>query len=180
MTEKEVETMARPRQPISLIKAKGRSHKTKAEINEREESEVKGNNDDIKPPAFMRTKTEKQKFAYIAGELDRIGIMSNLDCDVLGRYIRAQRDWEKYSKLVDKMQVKLSKVISSDDEEDDKKIVMYSDLLTKYEGLRTKAFSQCQTCAASLGLTITSRCRLVLPKSDDKPKVNKFSKFRGA
>lgn len=177
MTEKEVETMARPRQPISLIKAKGRSHKTKAEINEREESEVKGNNDDIKPPAFMRTKTEKQKFAYIAGELDRIGIMSNLDCDVLGRYIRAQRDWEKYSKLVDRMQTKLSKVIGGDD---DDRIIMYSDLLMKYEGLRTKAFSQCQTCAASLGLTITSRCRLVLPKSDDKPKVNKFSKFRGA
>ncbi len=169
--------MARPRQPIDLITAKGRSHKTKAEIDERKKTEIKGNNDDIKPPAFMRTKTEKQKFAYIAGELDRNGIMSNLDCDVLGRYIRAQRDWEKYSKLVDRMQTKLSKVIGGDD---DDRIIMYSDLLMKYEGLRTKAFSQCQTCAASLGLTITSRCRLVLPKSDDKPKVNKFSKFRGA
>ena len=169
--------MARPRQPIGLITAKGRSHKTKAEIDERKKTEIKGNNDDIKPPAFMRTKTEKQRFAYIAGELDRIGIMSNLDCDVLGRYIRAQRDWEKYSKLVDRMQAKLSKVIGGDD---DDRIIMYSDLLMKYEGLRAKAFSQCQTCAASLGLTITSRCRLVLPKTQDEPKVNKFSKFRGA
>ena len=172
--------MGRPRQPIKLIEAKGKAHKTKAEIKQREETEIKGNNDLINPPAFLRTKAEKEKFIYIANELDRIGIMSNLDCDVLGRYIKAQKDWERYSKLVDKMQVKLSKVISSDDEEDDKKIVMYSDLLTKYEGLRTKAFSQCQTCAASLGLTITSRCRLVLPKSDDKPKVNKFSKFKRA
>ena len=103
--------------------------------------------------------------------------MSNLDCDVLGRYIRAQRDWEKYSKLVDRMQTKLSKVIGGDD---DDRIIMYSDLLMKYEGLRTKAFSQCQTCASALGLTITSRCRLVMPKTQDEPKVNKFSKFRGA
>ena len=169
--------MARPRQPIDLITAKGRSHKTKAEIDERKKTEIKGNNDDIKPPGFLRTKAEKEKFVYIAGELDRIGIMSNLDCDVLGRYIKAQRDWEKYSKLVDRMQAKLSKIIGGDD---DDRIIMYSDLLMKYEGLRTKAFSQCQTCAASLGLTITSRCRLVLPKSDDKPKVNKFSKFKGA
>lgn len=172
--------MARPRQPIDLITAKGRSHKTKAEIDERKKTEIKGNNDDIKPPGFLRTKAEKEKFVYISGELDRIGIMSNLDCDVLGRYIRAQRDWEKYSKLVDKMQVKLSKVIGGDDEEDDKKTIMYSDLLTKYEGLRTKAFSQCQTCAAALGLTITSRCRLVMPKAQDEPKVNKFSRFMGA
>lgn len=169
--------MGRPRQPIKLIEAKGKAHKTKAEIKQREETEIKGNNDLINPPAFLRTKAEKEKFIYIANELDRIGIMSNLDCDVLGRYIRAQRDWEKYSKLVDRMQTKLSKVIGGDD---DDRIIMYSDLLMKYEGLRTKAFSQCQTCAAALGLTITSRCRLVLPKSDDKPKVNKFSKFRGA
>ena len=33
------------------------------------------------------------------------------------------------------------------------------------------------TCASSLGLTITSRCRLVIPKSDDKPKENKFRGF---
>lgn len=169
--------MARPRQPIDLIKAKGRAHKTKAEIKEREETEIKGNNDMIMPPAFLRTKAEKDKFSYIAGELDRIGIMSNLDCDVLGRYIRAQKDWEKYSKLVDKMQSKLSKVIGG---EDDDKIIMCSDLLTKYEGLKTRAFNQCQTCASALGLTITSRCRLVMPKAKEEPKVNKFSRFREA
>ena len=168
--------MGRPRQPIKLIEAKGKAHKTKAEIKQREETEIKGNNDLINPPAFLRTKAEKEKFIYIANELDRIGIMSNLDCDVLGRYIKAQKDWEKYSKLVDKMQTRLAKVIGGNDE----KTVMYTELLTKYEGMRTKAFSQCQTCAASLGLTITSRCRLVMPKTQDEPKVNKFSKFRGA
>ena len=169
--------MARPREPIELIMAKGRAHKTKAEIEARRKAELRAESDRISPPAFLRTKAEKEKFAFIAGELKRIGIMSNLDCDVLGRYIRAQRDWEKYSKLVDRMQTKLSKAMSG---EDDEKLILCSDLLSKYEGLRTKAFSQAQTCAASLGLTISSRCRLVIPKAQDEPKVNKFSRFRGA
>ena len=169
--------MARPREPIELIMAKGRAHKTKAEIEARRTAELRAESDRISPPAFLRTKAEKEKFAFIAGELKRIGIMSNLDCDVLGRYIRAQRDWEKYSKLVDRMQTKLSKAMSG---EDDEKLILCSDLLSKYEGLRTKAFSQAQTCAASLGLTISSRCRLVIPKAQDEPKVNKFSRFRGA
>lgn len=169
--------MARPREPIELIMAKGKAHKTKAEIEARRKAELRAESDRISPPAFLRTKAEKEKFAFIAGELERIGIMSNLDCDVLGRYIRAQRDWERYSRLVDKTQTRLAKAMSG---EDDEKLILCSDLLSKYEGLRTKAFTQAQTCAASLGLTISSRCRLVIPKAQDEPKVNKFSRFRGA
>ena len=44
--------MGRPRQPIKLIEAKGKSHKTKAEIKEREETEVRGECDMIMPLTF--------------------------------------------------------------------------------------------------------------------------------
>ena len=90
------------------------------------------------------------------------------------------RTLEYHPAFPQRCNIEFAKVIGGDDEEDDKKTIMYSDLLTKYEGLRTKAFSQCQTCAAALGLTITSRCRLVMPKAQDEPKVNKFSRFMGA
>lgn len=169
--------MGRPRQPIKLIEAKGKSHKTKAEIKEREETEVRGECDMIMPPDFLRTDEEREKFGFIASELLRIGIMSNLDCDVLGRYIRAEGDWVRYSSLVCKARESLEGVIG----EDEDKTVLYTDLLVKYEGMKAKAFSQCQTCASALGLTITSRCRLVVPKAGDKPKENKFRRaFGGA
>jgi antirestriction protein ArdC len=38
-------------------------------------------------------------------------------------------------------------------------------------------FKQAQTAAASLGLTISSRCKLIAPVKDEAPKVNKFAKF---
>lgn len=166
--------MGRPREPIKLITAKGKSHKTKAEIEEREQSEVPVNDDKIEVPKFLRTKKEKDKFSYIAEELQRIGIMSNLDCDEIGRYVLAEEDWISYGQIIRKTQQKIKTALQNDDDE---KVDFYTSRLANYESLRAKAFNQCHTCASSLGLTITSRCRLVIPKSDDKPKENKFRGF---
>ena len=51
-------------------------------------------------------------------------------------------------------------------------------VLEKLENLRDKALKQCRGAAADLGLTISSRCRLVVPKPPEAPKENKFGKFR--
>lgn len=168
------EDMGRNREPISLIQAKGKKHLTKQEISEREKQEVPVVADDIRPPAFLTTKSEKEKFERIAETLMGIGILSNLDCDVLGRYIRASEDWTSYSKLVKNTQKQLNKYLNDDDTE---KVAQYTDLLTKYESLRVKAFNQCHTCASALGLTITSRCKIVMPKNDEEKKENKYSEF---
>ena len=50
-------------------------------------------------------------------------------------------------------------------------------LLEKYENLRDKALKQCRACASDLGLTISSRCKLVAPKVEEPVKENKFSRF---
>ena len=41
-----------------------------------------------------------------------------------------------------------------------------------------KVFKQCRAAASDLGLTITSRCRIVVPKQEDKPKNPFVSKFQ--
>ena len=52
--------MARPRQPIELVVAKGKKHLTKSEIEQRKNSEVKANSDKIKPPQNL-IKNEKKR-----------------------------------------------------------------------------------------------------------------------
>ena len=57
-------------------------------------------------------------------------------------------------------------------------------LLAKQQYLRLmtiqdKAFKQCRASANDLGLTIASRCKLVMPKIEEPPKENKFMKFSG-
>ena len=48
----------RAAQPIALIKAKGKTHMSKAQMKEREEHEIKVDMTDVKPPAYL---TAKQK-----------------------------------------------------------------------------------------------------------------------
>lgn len=166
--------MGRNREPIRLIQAKGKKHLTKQEIGERQESEVPVLNDRIEAPAFLTTKKERDEFAEIAQELIRLGIMSNLDCDVLGRYIKASKDWEEYGKIVSKLRKKLTKALN----DDPLSVANLSELLVKYEGMKAKAFQQCHTCASALGLTITSRCKIVVPKPESgRTKENKFAGY---
>ena len=166
--------MGRNKQPVRLLIAKGRKHLTKDEIEERKNTELTAPSDNVAPPDFLTTKKEKQRFTELAAILLDLEIMSDLDCDVLGRYIKAQDDWTAYSKLVRQMQTKLRRAIAADDAE---RTAYYTELLTKYEGLRSKAFTQAQTCASSIGLTITSRCKLVVPNAPEKKPENKFAQF---
>ena len=166
--------MGRNKEPVSLILAKGKSHHITQKIEEeRRRSELPVIADNINPPDFL-SDDEKAKFRQIADILNELGIMSDLDCDVLGRYIKSQSDWEKYSEFVGNAQKSLKQAF---DENDIENIGFYTNILSKYEGLRAKAFSQCQTCANSLGLMITSRCKIVMPQKAEIPKENKFNEY---
>ena len=41
-----------------------------------------------------------------------------------------------------------------------------------WSALQEKYFKQARACANDLGLTITSRCRLVVPKAPERPEEN--------
>lgn len=151
--------MAGPRQPIELLKAKGAKHLTKAEIREREETEIKANSDKIEAPSYL-PKELINKFYEIANELKDIGIMSNLDCEALARYLTVEFQYQQVTKKILK-----SKNIT------DKYIQMVQ--------LQEKLFKMARSSAGDLGLTISSRCKLVIPKVKEEKPNNKFSKFAG-
>ena len=139
--------MARPREPIDLIKAKGKKHLTQSEYEERKESEVDVPFTDIQPPEYLTGKKQVEKFNYYADMLLQIGIFTELDVDCLARYIMGEQLYLQYTNLL------VSLIKSKDFEE-----------LGKIQNLQDKAFKQCQQCARDLGLTISSRCKLVIPR----------------
>ena len=89
--------MARPREPIRLIEAKGKKHLTKAEVEERLASEPQPVTDGIAAPSFL-TAGQKKRFDKIAGQLQKIKIMGETDVEVLARYIEAQMLYEDATK----------------------------------------------------------------------------------
>ena len=164
--------MARPREPIDLIAAKGRKHLTVEEYNERKQSEVASPADNVKPPAFL-SKKEREKFEELARQLTELKIMTNLDCDVLARYIRAETEYVKVAKQVQKIKFAPDrKSMAPEDAQLAEQYAQYN-YLSKIQNRLMKA---CNENARELGLTISSRCRLVMPKEKDEKPENKFMK----
>ncbi|MCI9078980.1 MAG: phage terminase small subunit P27 family [Lachnospiraceae bacterium] len=164
--------MARPREPIDLVAAKNRKHLTKAEYENRKKSEVTAPADNIKPPSFL-TRKEKDRFNEIAGQLKDIGIMTNLDCDVLARYIRASTEYEKVTKQLARIKFVPDKKSWSGEEE---QLAEQTGKYNYLQKIQARLEKQCNANARELGLTISSRCRLVLPKKEEEKPVNKFMK----
>lgn len=141
--------MPRHPEPIDLLIAKGRSHLTQKEIEERRARELVVPFKKINPPDYLRDEKSREEFHEIAGKLDDLKIWTELDADCLARYILSKALYLKYTSL-------LTTLINKKD---------FSEM-TRVQNLQDKAFKQCQSCARDLGLTITSRCKLSIPQVD--------------
>lgn len=153
--------MAGARQPTALVELKGKKHFTKAELEERRNAEVNADTDNIVPPDYL---TEKQagEFFALANELKRCEIMTNLDCDALARFVVARSDYADYVKLMRS----IPKTVDNLQE------------LKEADKLKRGAFLDCNTAAKELGMTISSRCKLVIPKKEESKPINKFAAFQ--
>ncbi|MDD2952486.1 MAG: phage terminase small subunit P27 family [Parabacteroides sp.] len=151
--------MARPKEPIALIQAKGNKHLTKEEIAKRELEEIKAPSDNVTPPSIL-TKKQQDEFRRIADQLIDIKIMTNLDVDTLAQYVIAKDSYEKITRKLRGRSLTIEE-------------------MNKLSIMQKRYFDECSRRGSELGLTISSRCKLVVP--DPKPivsqKVNKFQKF---
>lgn len=172
--------MGKSKEPIDLIVHKGRKHLTKAEIEERKNTEVKAKIDNIKPPNYL-SKNLKKEFKKIAKELIEIGIMTNLDVDSLAIYLIAKNE---YLKITEKVEIRgPTKKIKEEEKDKEGHVIgvkevevidsMYNSLLI----MQNRAVKQCRAAASDLGLNISSRCKLVIPKSDKEKPKNKFDMY---
>lgn len=152
--------MAGQRLPLELVQARGSKHLTKAEIQERQEREIKPITDNIIAPAYL-TKKQKDEFYKIADQLKKLKILGETDVDALSRYIVAN---DFYINAVKKMR-------STEVKNDPIKFEAWAKIQERY-------FKQCRASANDLGLSISSRCKLVVPEAKkETPKENKFKKF---
>ena len=146
--------MAGPRQPIDLLEYKGNKHLTKAETEARRAAEVKApapQSKRVKPPAYL-PKSLHKKFRSLAKQLIEIGILAEIDYDCLARYLLAEQAYLAVTEQVNRAIA--NQAIS---------------LLDDLSKTQTRYFNQCSRAAADLGLTISSRCRLAVPKPPEDP-----------
>ena len=152
----------RPRQPIALVQAKGAKHLTKAEIARREAEELSVPTPAVvHPPEYIADAPKLvEEFNDIAEKLLALKILTELDADSLARYLLAKQNYLHYTSLLNSA-IRKNKVAE----------------MAAIQTMQDKAFKQVRAAASDLGLTISSRCRLVVPQAPTTPKGNKFSRF---
>lgn len=146
----------RPKKPIDLLVAEGKSHLSKAEIEKRKAEELVVPFKNITAPDYLEEQHMIDEFYDISDKLLALNIMTELDEDTLARYILAKDQW-----------LNLTKAYNDAIKEKNYELVHFLD------NKQDKAFKQCRSAASDLGLTITSRARLVVPQAE-VPKRNKF------
>lgn len=153
--------MAGQRLPIEVVQARGSKHLTKAEIQERQEREIKPITDDIIAPDYL-SKKQKDTFYKLANQLEKLKIMGETDVDALARYIIANDAYVHATKQLRKSEVKNN-----------------PSLYESWSRIQERNFKMVRSSANDLGLSISSRCKLVVPgaNKEDTPKENKFKKF---
>lgn len=175
--------MAGTRQPLEVIQAKGRKHLTKAEIENRKETTINAADDQVLPPSYLSAK-QKKRFKAIAKELLDLKIISNLDCDALARLIIVEDEFIAINKQLKKTPLMVKRKVQLEKVVDGEPVYLETEEMTvnpeydKLQIMRGRAYKECRQGAGDFGLTISHRCRLVVPKAAEAPKENKFEKFR--
>lgn len=138
--------MPGPRQPTDLLKAAGRKHLSRQEEDQRRDREVHvPPPDQAQPPRWLLKKFHRE-FREIGEILRRAGLYTELDRDVLGQFLVSRDRWARADKLA-------SAAIRDKDEK----------LAKEWTAVQGTYFKQCRQCAEVMGLSISSRCRLVVP-----------------
>ena len=172
--------MAGQRQPTDLVVMNGRKHLTKAEIEARKNAEVVAPNNKVKPPSYL-TPEQKKKFRKIAKELLEIKLIANVDCDALARLLIAQ---DQYIEITQQIRatplmedVPVYETKTNPDTGEKERVQVGNGERERLMIIQDRCMKQCRQGASDFGLTVSSRCRLVVPKPQQQKPENKFAKY---
>ncbi|WP_029544568.1 phage terminase small subunit P27 family [Selenomonas sp. AB3002] len=152
----------RPRKVVSLSTRKT-SKKEKLE-RAAQESKLKGDRDQLtaEAPAWL-TEAGKKEYMRVVTEAGKIPFLDNLDlhyiamyADAVDKYIKAANQLHKYGDVI-KTENGLT--------------------VSPFLAVQKKAEDTIMKCSSKLGLAITDRLRLIVPKQPEEKAENKYLKY---
>ena len=182
--------MSGPRRPMATNMAVvgGGKHWTKAEIERRQREELHlPKPKTLKAPKWL-TPEARKLFATYAKQLLAFpeGIVSELDTGTLARYCDCELSYAEASRqkdffLSECRQLRMQALDDSAGAYEltgceaytsaQKQVDYWSGQMARFEKI-------CRGCASDMGLTVTSRCRLVVPQVELAPEVDPLAELR--
>lgn len=181
--------MAGTRKPMSvnLSVVDGGKHWTKTEIEQRKASELHlPKPKELKPPKWL-DKEAKKLFKVYAKQLLAFpeGIVSELDTGTLGRYCDCELSYAEASAQksawMEQCKILRKQIVETGDWSilgEDENYAKAEEQLDYWSGQMARFEKICRGCAADMGLTVTSRCKLVVPQVELAPEVDPLADLR--
>ena len=101
--------------------------------------------DKLRPPSYLSGQLATE-FAKLAPVLIQMGVLSSVDGDCLAMYLIAKQSYLRATK-------KFTDALNHGD----------ADGASKWSAIQDRCFRQCRAAGMDLGLTVSSRCNLVIP-----------------
>lgn len=152
--------MARPRKVVSL--RTGQMSKTEKAARAAGEKQIKVKTDAMKPPEWLSDEAALT-FERIVNEFDPLGMLDNLDVDILAVYADSLATYRKAS---------IQLALHGETYETKNGFATVSPWVT----VRQKAYQQIASCSTKLGIALTDRLKLIAPVKEEKS-ANKYIKF---
>lgn len=152
-----------------MLEGNGRKHLSRSERAARAAGEVRA-----KPPKQIRApdylpQSLREEFRSLARQLKELGLLSRLDYDTLARYLLARQSYLAATREVIALQQGTAAPSGGR--------VVDTEALDAATRIQDRFFKQCRGCANDIGMTITSRCRLVMPEGAHPPEENAFERL---
>lgn len=174
---------------MAVVEAGGGKHWTKAEIEDRESHEIKMPKPKTLTPPGWLSDPAKKLFRRYAKQLLSFpqGMLSTLDVGTLARYCDCELSYAEASKhksvwletagrrLGDLSEA--SSLMKAPEDVQDLEVAYEAAKaqLDFWSGQMAKFEKMAKSCATEMGLTLASRCRLIVPESDTAPDEDPLS-----
>lgn len=168
----------RPRKIVDI--STGKIGKDKIKSRKEQEEKLKLKKDQLKAPKWLSPRGKKE-FKRVAKEAESIDLLDNLDLSFLAIYCNA---YDCYIEITEEIQNLGNETNGINDEmiPRSKFLGMKMSKYGPYEVVhplltaQEKYVKQIMQCSSKLGLAVTDRLRLVVPKKEEK-KENKFLQY---
>lgn len=138
--------MSRRRKSVKELQASGSRHYSKAQLEERERTEVKPPPVKIlEPPSYLPASLGA-KFKLLAPILINMGVLTSVDRDCLARYLIAESNYLRATQRLTSA-MNTGNTVEAD----------------KWSAIQDRFFKQCRAAGGDLGLTVSGRGRLEIP-----------------
>lgn len=137
----------RKREPVSLIRLKGKSNFSEAYLREKEAKEINVEPKELEVPNGLN-EMQRQLFLETYNDLLEYDMATHMEIGLITRYVKAKHEYDRLSEQIENMEV--------------------DEVYVKLLNARLRVSEEIRKCEGDLGLNVFARMKIDKPQREEK------------